>query len=117
MNIEEFRQFCLSLKSTKEGLPFDESTLVFTVCGKIFCLTDIDTFKSINLKCIPEEAIELREKYSSVIPGYHMNKKHWNTVLLDGSIPDSLLKEWIITSYNLVVKSLTKKEQIELQKK
>jgi len=76
MNIEMFRDFCLSLKDTTEEFPFDESTLVFKVGGKIFALTDIDLFNSINLKCDPETAIELRERYSSVLPGYHMNKKH-----------------------------------------
>ena len=115
MNIEEFRLFCLSLKGAKEGLPFDESTLVFTVRGKMFSLTDIDSFDSINLKCDPEEAISLREQYSSVIPGYHMNKKHWNTIQMDGTIKDSLIKEWIKNSYNLVVNSLTRKEKTELE--
>ena len=117
MNIETFRTFCLSLKETTESLPFGESTLVFKVKGKMFALTDLDTFESINLKCDPEEAIDLRERYPSVIPGYHMNKKHWNTVMMDESIPDALLKEWIQKSYYLTIKSLNKKLQEEILKK
>ena len=81
MNIEDFRRFCLSLKGVTEGMPFDNETLVFSVRGKMFTLTDINTFESINLKCDPEEAIMLREKHEAVIPGYHMNKKHWNTIV------------------------------------
>ncbi len=70
----------------------------------MFALTDVDSFESINLKCLPEDAVQLREQHAAVQPGYHMNKKHWNTVVMDGSIPDRLLKEWIDQSYNLVVK-------------
>jgi len=110
MHIELFRDFCLSLKGTTEEFPFDESTLVFKVGGKIFALTDIDLFNSVNLKCDPETAIELRERYSSVLPGYHMNKKHWNTVLTDGSIPDNLMLEWVKDSYELVVSGLPGKK-------
>ena len=117
MNIEAFRTFCLSLKKTTESLPFGESTLVFKVKGKMFALTDLETFESINLKCDPEEAIDLRERYPSVIPGYHMNKKHWNTVMMDDSIPDSLIKDWIKKSYYLTIKSLSKKLQEEILKK
>ena len=115
MNIESFRTYCLSLKGTEEGLPFGPDTLVFKVMGKLFALTSIDTFTSVNLKCDPEEAIELRERYDAVIPGYHMNKKHWNTVLMDGRISDALVKEWTLKSYELVVKSLTKKMKEELR--
>ncbi len=111
MNIEMFRDFCLSLKGTTEEFPFDESTLVFKVGGKIFALTDIDLFNSVNLKCDPETAIELRERYSSVLPGYHMNKKHWNTVLTDGSIPDNLILEWVKDSYELVLSGLPEKKR------
>lgn len=114
MNIEDYRAYCLSLKGCEEGLPFGDETLVFKVGGKIFALTGISLFGSVNLKCDPEKAVELREQYPAVIPGYHMNKKHWNTVLMDGSISDRLLKEWTKHSYELVVSSLTKKLQQEL---
>lgn len=114
MNIEEFRSYCLSLKGTSEDLPFDNKTLVFKVMGKMFALTNLETFESINLKCDPEHAIELREQYEAVTPGYHMSKKHWNTVILDYSIDDDLIYEWIKDSYNLVVAKLTKKQKEEL---
>ncbi len=114
MNIEEFRDFCLSLKGTTEDFPFDEQALVFKVMGKMFALTDVDTFESINLKCDPEKALELREHYPGVLPGYHMNKKHWNTVLTDGEIPDPLLKQWTRDSYDLVVAGLPKKLRNQL---
>jgi predicted DNA-binding protein (MmcQ/YjbR family) len=85
MNIEEVRNFCLKLNGTEEDYPFGENTLVFKVGGKIFALTSLDSIPlQINLKCDPEKAVELRETYDSVIPGYHMNKRHWNTVILDG---------------------------------
>ncbi len=102
MNIEIIREYCINKKDVTEGFPFGEDTLVFKVKGKIFALANLDSDLSINLKCDPEFAIDLREKYSSVTPGYHMNKKHWNTVLLDGSIPDAELFSWIDHSYNLV---------------
>jgi len=108
--------YCLSLKGAEEDLPFGPDTLVFKVMGKLFALTNIDTFASVNLKCDPEEAVELRERYDAVIPGFHMNKKHWNTVLMDGRISDALVKEWTLKSYELVVKSLTKKMQEELSR-
>lgn len=115
MNIEEYREYCLSLKATTEKLPFDEKTLVFYVMNKMFCLTNIDEFKFINLKCDPEKAIQLRDQYPEVTAGYHMNKKHWNSVRTDGPIPDKLLKEWIKDSYNLVIAGLPKKVQKELE--
>ena len=114
MNIESFRTYCLSLKGVEEGMPFGNETLVFKVMGKLFALTNIETFASVNLKCDPEKAVELREQYPSVIPGYHMNKKHWNTVLMDGTISDKLIKEWTKESYELVAASLTKKQKQEL---
>jgi predicted DNA-binding protein (MmcQ/YjbR family) len=114
MNIEDFRSYCLSLKGAEESLPFDDETLVFKVGGKIFSLTGISLFASVNLKCDPEKAMELREQYPAVIPGYHMNKKHWNTISMDGSISDRLLKEWIKDSYELIVSSLPKKIKQEL---
>jgi predicted DNA-binding protein (MmcQ/YjbR family) len=115
MNIEEFREYCLSLPGTTEGLPFDDKTLVFYVKKKMFALTDIDDFESINLKCDPDEAILLREEYEAVIPGYHMNKKHWNTVKMDGSVKDEQIKKWIKNSYGLVVAKLPRKIQQELK--
>jgi len=90
MNVGDIREYCLLKKGVTEEFPFDEETIVFKVMGKIFLLTNInDPEISVNLKCDPEKAIELREKYESVRPGYHMNKKHWNTVIIDGSISDN----------------------------
>lgn len=117
MNIEVCREFCLSFPGATEDLPFDENTLCFKVMGKIFSICDIENFESINLKCDPIKAIELRESYPNIVtPGYHMNKKHWNTVLMGNHLPDSLIKELIIDSYNLVVQKLTKKERTSLQR-
>ncbi len=115
MNIEEFRDYCLSFPGTTEDTPFDEDTLVFKVMGKMFALTSMSEYSGINLKCDPEVALELREQYPAVQPGYHMSKKHWNTVETDGSIPNDLLKEWVRDSYDLVVKGLTKKLKEELK--
>ena len=115
MNIEEYREYCISKKGVTEEFPFDETTLVFKVMGKMFALTGVDTFESINLKCEPEHAIQLREQYSGIIPGYHMNKKHWNTVSTQGELTDKLIKKLIDISYDLVVKGLTKKLKTELE--
>lgn len=115
MNIEELREFCLSKNGVEECFPFDETTLVFKVKGKMFALTDLhDEPLSVNLKCDPETTEELRAQYACITPGYHMNKKHWNTVIIDGSVSDKQICEWIDDSYNLVVKSLPKKIQINL---
>ncbi len=114
MNIEYLRLYCLSRKGVTEEFPFDETTLVYKVMGKMFALTDSEGEFSMNLKCDPDKAIELREKYTAVQPGYHMNKKHWNTIYLDGSISDELLISWIDNSYNLVVDNLTKAKKVEL---
>ena len=109
MNIEEFRDYCLSKPGVTEEFPFDETTLVFKVGGKMFALTDLEDDFSINLKCEPEKAIELRELYpDSVLPGYHMNKKHWNSIIIDGRIPDKKLYEWTDRSYELVFNGLPK---------
>lgn len=114
MNKESFREYCLSKKAVSESFPFDESTLVFKVAGKIFALTSLDKPEfSVNLKCDPEWALELRETYSCITAGYHMNKKHWNTVLIDGSLRPELFKKLIDHSYDLVIKSLTKKVRFE----
>jgi len=115
MHIEQFREYCLSLKGVTEEFPFGENTLVYKVMGKMFALTDLENFESINLKCDPETAIELRERYDGVTPGYHMNKKHWNTVATRAGIPDKLLYEWIRHSYDLVAASLPKKIREGLQ--
>lgn len=111
MNIEEYRSYCLARKGVTEEFPFDNETLVFKVAGKMFALTDVTNFASINLKCDPEKAVELRDQYPAVLPGYHMNKKHWNTILLDGSIPTKLLQTWIDESYNRIVNALPKRER------
>ncbi len=116
MNIEEFREYCIKKPMVTEEFPFDEVTLVFKVAGKMFSLTGLDGDFSINLKCDPEKAIQLREHHPSVQPGYHMNKKHWNTVMVDGSVSDKLLEEWIDHSYDLVVAGLPKKLREELKK-
>ena len=114
MNIESFRNYCIKKKGATEEFPFDEETLVFKVMGKMFALTNVDAFVSINLKCEPEKAEEFRGQYDAVQPGYHMNKKHWNTVIIDSSLPDKLIYEWIDDSYSLVVDSLNKKLKQEL---
>ena len=114
MNIEDFREYCLSKNGVTEELPFGPEHLVFKVLGKIFAITSVESFESVNLKCDPEEAVALRERYDSVLPGYHMNKKHWNSVLMDGSIPDKLFLKWVDHSYEQVVKTLTKKQKEEL---
>ena len=103
MNIETLREYCLSKPEVEETLPFGPDTLVFKVNGKIFLLAGLDEPElSFNVKCDPELALELRASYPAVQPGYHMNKKHWNTIMVDGSIPVKLLKEWIDHSYDLV---------------
>jgi predicted DNA-binding protein (MmcQ/YjbR family) len=102
MDIESLREYCISKKNATESFPFGDDTLVFKTDGKIFALVNLDGDLSINLKCEPAFAIELRERYSSVTPGYHMNKKHWNTIQLDGSIPDKEIFSWIDHSYERV---------------
>jgi len=114
MNIESFREYCLAKKGVTEEFPFDDQTMVMKVMGKMFALASLDGEFSVNLKCNPEKAIELRDQYAAVQPGWHMNKQHWNTVRNDASISHQLFCEWIDDSYNLVVKSLTKKQQAEL---
>lgn len=112
MDVETLREYCLSKKDVTESFPFDDVTLVFKVMGKMFALVNLDGDLSVNIKCDPEKAIEYREHYPSVLPGYHMDKKHWNTVMIDGTISDKLLKEWITDSYNLVIKKLPKKSNL-----
>lgn len=115
MNVESIREYCISKKGVSESFPFDEVTLVFKVMNKMFGLLSLDGELRINLKCEPEKAIELREHYDFVLPGYHMNKQHWNTIVIGDFLSDDLIKEWIDDSYNLIVKSLTKKLQKELE--
>ncbi|MCA6073613.1 MmcQ/YjbR family DNA-binding protein [Fulvivirga sedimenti] len=115
MDIESFRELCISRPGVTEEFPFDNNTLVFKVMGKMFALADVDHFVSINLKCDPEEAIRLREHYAGIRPGYHMNKKHWNTIEMDGSVPDAVVRELISESYRLVVNGLTRKMREELE--
>jgi len=114
MDIVYLRDYCLSKPGVTEDTPFDETTLCFRVGGKIFALTDIDDFQSVNLKCNPERAVELRELHDGILPGYHMNKKHWNTVLCNGSVNDKLILEMVDHSYELILKSLPKKQQAEI---
>jgi predicted DNA-binding protein (MmcQ/YjbR family) len=102
MNIEMIHEYCIKKEDVTEGFPFGEDTLVFKVKGKIFALANLSGDLSINLKCDPSYAVELREKYSSVTTGYHMNKKHWNTISLDGSVPDKEVFSWINHSYDLI---------------
>ncbi len=115
IDLEKIREYCLAKKGVTESFPFDESTLVFKVMTKMFCLTDVDNPVSLNLKCDPERAIELRERHKEILPGYHMSKKHWNTVEITGSLKDDFILELIDHSYDLIVMSLPKKVRVELE--
>ena len=120
MNIEQLREYCLSKQKVTEHFPFDEDVLVFKVAGKMFLLTSLKSWEenqqAINLKCDPDDALELREKYESIEPGYHMSKKHWNTIrLFKGELDMPFVKKMIDDSYDLIVKSLPKKVQKEFQ--
>lgn len=114
MNIEELRDYCLSFAGATESMPFDDNTLVFKVMNKMFALTILEGELIVNVKCEPELAIELRGQYDCVVPGYHMNKVHWNTIKINGSVSETLVKEWIKDSYNIIVTSLPKKLKDEL---
>ena len=118
MNIQQLYEFCLSKKGVTEHFPFDEDTLVFKVGGKMFCLTSLSNWEkgmpSLNLKCEPEKALELRAEYQAIQPGYHMSKVHWNTVNFNNDVSDKMMCELINHSYGLVFKSLTKKNQSEI---
>ena len=118
MNLETFYEYCLSKNGVTEHFPFDEETLVFKVGGKMFGLSSLHQWEkgapSVNLKCNPEYAEELRAQYDDIKPGWHMSKIHWNTIEINRDVPDSLIKELIDHSYDLVFKSLTKKLQIEI---
>ena len=120
MHIEQLRDFCIVKKGVTEHFPFDETTLVFKVMGKMFALTGLNNWEKgeqkINLKCNPDKAEELRGEYEGVKPGFHMNKKHWNTIIINSSdVSDDLVRELINHSYELVIKGLTKKLQAELK--
>ncbi|WP_018477849.1 MmcQ/YjbR family DNA-binding protein [Pontibacter roseus] len=109
MNIEEFREYCLDKAGITEELPFDEDTLVFKVCGKMFALCSLSEFQNgIILKSDPANAVELREQYPQVKAAFHMNKQHWNSVLPEAGLPDSIIRTWIDDSYTLVVAKLSK---------
>lgn len=110
MTIDAVHEFCIRLKDVTESFPFDDDALVFKVKGKMFALLSLQE-RRLSLKCDPEKAISLREQYESVTPGYHMSKRHWNTVDLEGNIPEKLIKEWIVDSYELVFAGLPKKLQ------
>ena len=120
MNIQQLYEFCLSKKGVTEHFPFDEDTLVFKVGGKMFALTSLSKWEqgnaSINLKCDPKVAIELREKFEGINPGYHMSKVHWNTVAINEDVPDKKVMHLINHSYELVFSSLTKKIKTEIEK-
>ena len=108
MNIEVLREYCLSKEKVEECLPFGPDTLVYKTRGKIFALINLDGDLSVNLKCDPSLALELREKYPAVKPGWHMNKKHWNTIMADGTVPDNVLLNFIDHSYNILAGSKKK---------
>jgi predicted DNA-binding protein (MmcQ/YjbR family) len=118
MNLETFYEYCLSKNGVTEHFPFDEETLVFKVGGKMFALSSLTQWEkgipSVNLKCNPEYAEELRAQYDDIKPGWHMSKIHWNTIEINRDVPDSLVKDLIDHSYELVFKRLTKKLQIEI---
>jgi len=112
MNAESFRAHCLGKKAATEGTPFGPADIVFKVKGKMFALLALEEVPPrVNLKCDPDRALELRDRYEQVQPGYHMNKKHWNTVVLDGVIPDREVREMIDHSYDLVVQSLPRNKR------
>ena len=118
MNLQSYYEYCLSKKGVTEHFPFDEDTLVFKVGGKMFALASLSEWEkgspSMNLKCDPDRAEELRTQYDDIQPGYHMSKIHWNTIAVNRDVPDSLIRELIEHSYELVFKSLTKKIQAEV---
>ncbi len=114
MNIEELRDYCLQKPGASEGLPFGDDTLVFKVGEKLFLLITLSKGNSFNVKCDPELAVELREQFTEVQPGFHMNKKHWNTVYIDGNLTTRQLREMIDHSYDLIFKSLPKKLQEQI---
>ncbi len=116
VDIETFREYCLNKAQVTEGAPFGEDVLVFKVGSKIFALAALDEVPPrVNLKCDPDRALELRDRFEEVQPGYHMNKKHWNTVMIEGAVPRRELESMIDHSYELVVASLPRKERERLK--
>ena len=113
MDLEVLHQHCMQKLGATESFPFDQQTLVFKVFGKMFALVDVEDFSSINLKCDPELAIDLRERYAAVEPGFHMNHKHWNTIRFHEDVPDSLIFDLIDHSFELVYQGLPKKVRDE----
>jgi predicted DNA-binding protein (MmcQ/YjbR family) len=117
MTIDDIREYCLAKPGVEETLPFGPDVLVFKVLGKLFLLLPLETEAlRFNVKCDPDRAVELREQYACVLPGYHMNKKHWNTVIVDGTVKTKQLKEWIDHSYKLVADSLPARQRASLGK-
>ncbi len=116
MDIQMLHEFCLGLRGTTTSFPFNKTTLVFKVAGKMYALASLDSIPlQVNLKCEPGYALSLREQWpEDVFPGYHMNKKHWNTVVFEGALPDTLLRELVLHSYERVVRGLPRKRRIEL---
>src|SRR5437773_10888965 len=115
MDLEEFREYCLAKGGVTEGTPFGKTVLVFKVAGKIFALAALDEIAAtVNLKCDPDLALELRDRYEQVQPGYHMNKRHWNTVEIDSGVPEAELRKMIEHSYDLVVRALSKAQRDQL---
>ncbi len=108
MDIDIIRNYCAGKQHVTESFPFDDTTLVFKVKGRMFALLNLEAPFSVNLKCDPEKAVELRERYDFVLPGYHMNKKHWNTVMLGGRISQKELFVWIDDSYELILRGIPK---------
>ena len=115
MNIEDLREYCLSKRGATESFPFNETVLVFKVMNKMFALTDLDQELSVAVKCDPVRAISLREEYTAVTTAWHFNKKHWNSILIDGSVEPSLIQEWIDHSYDLVVSKLKVSDRKKLE--
>jgi predicted DNA-binding protein (MmcQ/YjbR family) len=115
LDLESFRERCLSKKGVTEEFPFGEDTIVFKVMGKMFTLADVVEFSGINVKVDPEKGIELRERYDAITPAFHMNKKHWITAVTNGMLPEKLLMQLIDDSYLLVVNGLTKSQKSALQ--
>ncbi len=114
MDVITYRDYCLSLPFTEETTPFDETTLVYKVGGKIYTLADMVDFRWVNVKCEPARALELRERYAEITPGFHMNKMHWNSVRVDGDLPDSFIRTMIRDSYLLIVYSLPRMRREEI---
>jgi predicted DNA-binding protein (MmcQ/YjbR family) len=115
MDLEKIREYCLAKLGVTEGFPFDNQTLVFKVGGKMFALIDIENPVSVNVKCEPEKAVELREQFHAISPGYHMNKKHWNTIQLNQDLSHQLIVNCLDHSYQLVFQSLSKKIRSEIE--